>query len=114
MRKGKIAAQAAHASMGVILHAMIPEGTSRRLDLVPGTPLHDWLNGSFTKVVVSVNSEAELHALHARAREAGVLCCLIQDSGLTEFGGVPTYTALAVGPALPSDLEPLTGSLPLL
>ena len=114
MRKGKLAAQVAHASMGVLLQAMTEEEGGRRLPLVPGTALHAWLTGRFTKIVVGVESEAELHALHLRAKEVGLPCCLIQDSGLTEFGGVPTYTTLAIGPAEAEELAPLTGKLPLL
>ena len=34
--------------------------------------------------------------------------------GLTEFGGVPTYTALAVGPDLAERVDAVTGTLPLL
>lgn len=114
MRKGKLAAQVAHASLGVVLNLMQAEGDSRRLPLPDGTPLHAWVTGCFKKIVVGVNTEAELHALHERAKEAGLLCCLIRDSGLTEFGGVPTYTTLAIGPAESEVLAPITGALRLL
>jgi hypothetical protein len=33
---------------------------------------------------------------------------LIQDAGLTEFGGVPTYTALAIGPDEDAKIDELT------
>ena len=114
MRKGKLAAQVAHAAMGVLLAQMNKTGNYWALELTPGSPLHAWLTGRFKKIVVGVNSESELLALHEQAKAAGLLCCLIQDSGLTEFGGVPTYTTLAIGPTLPADLDPLTGTLSLL
>lgn len=39
---------------------------------------------------------------------------LIEDSGATEFGGVPTNTVAAVGPASNEALKPITGHLKLL
>jgi peptidyl-tRNA hydrolase, PTH2 family len=73
-----------------------------------------WLCGRFKKICVSVNSEAELLELHRRAVEGGLLAALIKDAGLTEFDGVPTYTALAIGPDVDEKIDPLTGALPLL
>jgi PTH2 family peptidyl-tRNA hydrolase len=121
MRKGKAIAQGAHASMGAILSVAQSNSPSRDFVVIPLkdennnlTPLGHWLNGRFKKITVSVNSEAELLALADKAKELGLIHALIQDSGLTEFGGVPTYTALAIGPDLPEKLDPLTGSLSLL
>lgn len=112
MRRGKEIAQGAHASMaallrGVQLHA---NGTAT-LPLWPEA--HRWLSEAFTKVTVKVQSEAELLEVRDAAVAAGVPCALIQDAGRTEFKGVPTYTALAVGPATASQLAPITGHLKL-
>ena len=60
-----------------------------------------------------VESEAELLDLEAKAKTAGLPTGLIQDNGLTEFHGIPTYTALGIGPASPERLAPITGHLPL-
>jgi peptidyl-tRNA hydrolase, PTH2 family len=76
--------------------------------------LEPWLLGRFKKICVSVNSEAELLRLHQQAKAAGLITALIQDAGLTEFGGVPTYTALAVGPDTEDRVDLITGALPLL
>ena len=73
-----------------------------------------WLQGNFAKITLSVDSEEELLALHTKALAAGIACSLIQDSGLTEFGGVPTYTAIALGPNTGAVLDPITGHLKLL
>lgn len=112
MRKGKMVAQGAHASLGAIL------GLKQRVGNTLVIPLDErtepWLCGRFKKICVSVGSEAELLALHDKAKAAGLVCALIQDAGLTEFGGVPTYTALAVGPDAEDKVDSITGGLPLL
>lgn len=73
-----------------------------------------WLDGKFTKIGVGVTTEMELLALHQEAQAKGMISTLIQDSGLTEFGGIPTYTAVAVGPDENSAFEGLTDGLKLL
>jgi len=119
MRKGKIASQSAHASLKVFLDMMVeepcgPSDCIRVLTYEKGSAFQDWLNGAFTKITVSVDSEAALLDLAERAKTAGVPSALIQDSGRTEFHGVPTYTVLAIGPAWSDQIDPLTGGLPLL
>jgi PTH2 family peptidyl-tRNA hydrolase len=114
MRKGKMIAQGAHASMKVILDAgrIDHDGGSFALSLTPA--LTSWLGGRFTKVCVSVDSEAALVEIVERASAAGVPCALITDSGATEFHGVPTRTCCAVGPAWTDEVDAITGGLPLL
>lgn len=122
MRKGKMVAQGAHASMKVILDLGSHEEQETDLDVwekvilirLKSDALCQWLSGSFKKITVSVDSEAELLEVYEKAKGAGVLCSLIQDSGLTEFGGVKTYTAVAIGPDYPEKIDPLTGHLKLL
>jgi len=112
MRRGKEIAQGAHASMAALLRGfeLHPDG-SATLPLWPEA--RAWLDGAFTKITVKVNSEDELLAVRDAAEEAGIACALIQDAGRTEFNGVPTYTALAVGPATAEQLAPITGDLKL-
>lgn len=112
MRKGKMVAQGAHASLRAILQLGHREGGNFVVPL--DERLEPWLLGRFKKICVSVNSEAELLQLHQEAKAAGLITALIQDAGLTEFGGVPTYTALAVGPDREDRVDLITGSLPLL
>ena len=52
--------------------------------------------------------------VHHDAIEKGLPCALIQDSGLTEFKGIPTYTCCAIGPAKEELIDEITGDLPLL
>ena len=123
MRKGKIAAQAAHASMKAILdqghyenltEVRVNEQELTYFHLHVDTRMKDWLLGNFKKVCVYVNSEEELLALYAKAMEAGIITSLITDAGLTEFNGVPTNTCIAVGPDFEDKIDSITGGLPLL
>jgi peptidyl-tRNA hydrolase, PTH2 family len=113
MRKGKMIAQGAHASLKVLLDAgaLGDDGT---FTLATWPSLAAWLGGRFTKVCVSVDSEAALDAIVERARAANVPCALVVDSGATEFHGVPTKTCCAVGPAWTDEVDAITGALPLL
>src|SRR5688572_28745949 len=99
MRKGKMIAQGAHASMKVLLDAGTLDEERTRLSLTTWPALAAWLGGRFTKVCVGVDDEAALDAVTEKARSAGVPCAAIVDSGRTEFHGVPTKTCCAVGPA---------------
>lgn len=124
MRKGKLAAQVAHASMKVILDRL--DGltsyddlfgdyiTDWRMMTVNDTPLEKWLKGRFTKIVVSVDSEQQLLEVYDKARLRGIICALITDAGLTEFNGVPTNTCCAIGPDYPEIIDTITGDLKLL
>jgi len=112
MRKGKMVAQGAHASMRAILNGARREGDVLCIPLDGRN--EPWLCGRFKKICVSVSSESELLKLHQQALDAGLITALIQDAGLTEFGGVPTYTALAIGPDEDAKIDELTKNLPLL
>jgi len=113
MRKGKIASQVAHASMSFLLDS----NESKRVDELKiklTSAEAQWLSSSFTKVVVSVDSEEELRDLIFHAEMKGIQCCPIIDAGRTEFHNVPTLTCAAFGPANSSDVDEITGKLKLL
>jgi PTH2 family peptidyl-tRNA hydrolase len=112
MRKGKMIAQGAHASLRVLLERGEADGD--RYVIAMTDAMKAWMTGRFTKVCVSVDTEAALDAIVARANAAGVPCALIVDAGQTEFHGVPTKTCCAVGPAWVADVDAITGDLPLL
>lgn len=121
MRKGKMIAQGAHASMKVFFDRIpeeskgIPEGF-RGVDIPMhvDTPMMEWLSGSFTKVCVRVESEQDLDQVYQHAKELGLPCALIVDSGKTEFNGIPTKTCCAIGPAESDKINEVTGHLKLL
>lgn len=114
MRKGKMIAQGAHASMRVILAAGTANGAGTTYTLAMTEPMAAWLTGRFTKICVSVSSEAALDAIVEKAHAAGVPVALITDAGATEFHGVPTKTCCAVGPAWIDEVDAVTGDLPLM
>jgi PTH2 family peptidyl-tRNA hydrolase len=122
MRTGKAVAQGAHASLAAILNQghyikendRINGEVTAEFRLKVDNRMHDWLLGNFKKVCVYVNSEEELLALYAKAKEAGIITSLITDSGLTEFHGIPTNTCIAVGPDFEDKIDTVTGGLPLL
>jgi peptidyl-tRNA hydrolase, PTH2 family len=113
MRKGKMVAQGAHASMKVFFDRMVHLGLGVH-QMEASTEMHHWMTNAFTKICVSVNSEQELLDIYNSAKNEGIPCSLIQDAGRTEFGGVPTYTAVAVGPDRSEVLDKITSKLPLL
>jgi PTH2 family peptidyl-tRNA hydrolase len=112
MRKGKLVAQGAHASMGAILGQMSRNGDTLVLDL-NDKRLEPWVTGRFKKICVYVNSEQELIDVYNAAKAAGLICSLIEDAGLTEFNGVKTLTAVGVGPDREDKINAVTGHLPL-
>lgn len=123
VRRGKEIAQGAHASMAVLTNNLIgyPFKWYRFPFLIlkfiflffTNKPLRVWLTGRFTKICVTVNSEGELLDYYNKAKKAGILCSLIKDAGLTEFGGVPTFTAVAIGPDEDSKINRITKNLKL-
>ena len=107
MRKGKIAAQCAHASLAVFLRrGAITQG---HLVVPIEEAMERWITKGSAKVVLSVEDEEALVRAHTLAVEAGLPCALIRDSGKTEFKGVPTRTAVAIGPAPAAAIDAITG-----
>jgi PTH2 family peptidyl-tRNA hydrolase len=120
MRKGKMIAQGAHASMKAILDFSFKWGEAALCIPIDHSMdkkaqgIGKWLSGKFAKICVGVGSEEELLELFEKAKEADLLCSLITDSGLTEFNGVPTNTCIAIGPAKSEEIDKITGHLKLL
>lgn len=116
-RKGKYIAQGSHAVLGAILNQMdvddLHDYQLRSLYLDRESALYDWLNNAFTKVCCYVETEEELLEVYNKAKEKGLISCLITDKGLTEFNGVPTITCCAIGPAWSDELDEITGNLKL-
>ena len=115
MRRGKEIAQGAHAAMAWlsqrVISRMTPDGAVDHLQLSEAEQA--WFERSFRKVTVKVTSEEELMAVYEKGQQAGLTVHLITDRGLTEFGGVPTRTCLAIGPDYDDLIDPVSGDLEL-
>lgn len=124
LRTGKMVAQGAHASMKAILDMMedfIIDGNDTNPygysifgieDMSP--QLESWINGRFTKICVTVDTEDEMQDLLDKAKDQNLPNAKIIDAGLTEFDNVPTFTCIAIGPAEAEVIDKITGHLPLL
>ena len=114
LRTGKYVVQGSHASLGALLSLgkFDEQGMSLSIDL--SNPfVYEWVIGRFTKIAVYVVTDDQLAAIYNEAKKAGIAAALITDAGLTEFGGVPTLTAVGIGPDDEEKINKITGHLPL-
>lgn len=109
MRRGKEITQGAHAAMAFLTHMFIG---GRCKDYLSDAE-QAWVEGNFRKITVRVNSLEELLDVQRQAEDAGLVVHLVTDAGLTEFGGVETATALAIGPDYDDLIDPVTKDLEL-
>ena len=107
LRSGKYIAQGSHSSIAFLSNKF------RSGNLTLSEEEKEWIEGSFTKVCLCVDTEEELMDVYNRAKEAGLTVYLIEDAGHTEFHGVPTKTCLAIGPHYKSVLDKVTKDLRL-
>lgn len=100
LSKGKAAAQAAHAS---ILSYELATVRDRK----------KWKSQGQKKVVLKVNSLAEIYKLEKEAKKLGLPFAIVEDAGLTE---IPpgTVTAIGIGPASAEQIDKVTKHLELL
>lgn len=123
MRKGKMVAQGAHASISAIMtrsHNITnyhlqgtPVERNARVILLDDA-MDQWLNGTFTKICVGVDSQEELIEIFEKASKVTPYVSLISDVGRTEFNGVVTKTCVGIGPAEEELIDEITGHLKLL
>lgn len=118
-RKGKMMAQASHASMSFLTREAdlnINNEKDGWFETFIKNPfeVQQWLNEGFTKVVCQCENEEELLKIYQQGLDAGLNAHLIIDSGFTEFHGVPTKTCVAIGPNRIEDVDKITGHLKLM
>lgn len=121
MSRGKIAGQVSHACMKIFFKTLSPNHVAVPTDNwylndsyvsgwnLPNLPFfEDYINGSFTKIVVKVESEEELLEVYEKARQMKIHSCLIFDNTLQK------NTVAGLGPWNSDELDKLTGHLSLL
>ena len=108
-RLGKKMAQAGHAACATFFTSM--EGfvdANGNAHFKMTSAQFEWYLGSQKKIVLRVDSEADLLLLHQRAKELRLPCTLIVDGGLTEWDK-PTTTCLSIGPEEDRLIDELCG-----
>lgn len=100
---GKAAVQIAHAAV------LLAQEAERRAPAA----FRAWSATGQKKIAVVAPTLDDLESLARKARTVGIPWVLVEDAGFTE---VPpgTKTCLGVGPARSSEIDPITGELPLL
>ncbi|MDP6671086.1 MAG: peptidyl-tRNA hydrolase Pth2 [archaeon] len=99
MGKGKIAAQASHASVEV-------------LEKADSKIIEEWKQQGMKKIVLKIGSKRELLELFQKMKKL-FPAALIKDAGLTQITpGEPT--CIAIGPAEEIELDKFLGDLKLL
>lgn len=113
MRKGKMAVQAAHASMQFIIQNLIPTDSSNIMKIQLDNDIEHWLNTGMTKICLQVDSLEEMMKIYEKAKIAGLKAYYINDLGKTEFKGVKTLTSICIGPDNSDKIDAITGHLKL-
>ena len=108
LSKGQMVTQGAHASIAFLTNLVraYPD------DIIPFYKCEEqWINGTFYKVCLAVNSEKELLDIGHQAVNLGLKVHYIQENDLFDE---PTFTCLAIGPNYSSIIDPVTKHLKLL
>jgi PTH2 family peptidyl-tRNA hydrolase len=95
--KGKMAAQAAHASVEAVLKS-------------DKNKISDWRNVGSKKVVLKVENEKELYRYIQFAKDADIITSVITDAGKTVIAP-GTVTCGAIGPDSEEKIDRITGKL---
>lgn len=98
--KGKLAAQASHASVESVLKS-------------DDKIIKKWKNEGMAKIVLKVEDEKELIKYFQQAKDNGLTASLITDAGRTVVAP-GTKTAAAIGPDESEKIDEITGELKIL
>ncbi|KAK3997167.1 peptidyl-tRNA hydrolase PTH2-domain-containing protein [Cladorrhinum sp. PSN332] len=112
MTKGKIAAQAGHATLACyksLSREASKDGPQSRAAQI----LKQWEKRGQAKIAVQIKSEDEILSLQGVARSLGITAEVIADAGRTQIES-GSLTVLGVGPAPKSEVDKVTGGLKLL
>ncbi|HLC71486.1 MAG TPA: peptidyl-tRNA hydrolase Pth2 [Candidatus Nanoarchaeia archaeon] len=98
--KGKLAAQAAHASVEAVLKS-------------DQKVVAAWRENGMTKIAMKVKDEKELLQYFQQAKDKGLTAALIIDAGRTVIAP-GTKTCVGIGPDIEEKIDKITGKLSLL
>jgi len=98
--KGKLAAQAAHASVDAVLKS------DKKI-------VNEWRDEGMAKIVLKVKDEKELVSFFQKAKDDDLVASLITDAGRTVIAP-GTRTCVGIGPDEEDKIDQLTGKLKLM
>lgn len=125
MPTGKLAAMVAHAAMTFMVKRLRVVDTTNKVRVPAGGVFSNdewqWLTEldpgleeigqvSFAKIVCAVQNEEELTKVWQDAMAAGLNVETVFDSGHSH-NKLGDFACIAIGPAWPEELEPVTGGL---
>jgi len=108
LSKGRLVTQGAHASIAFLTHRT--RGYNGE-SLLLSKAEKEWVDGTFYKICVGVDSEKELLDIGYNAIAMGILVRYIEET--TGFDK-PTITCLSIGPDYSSIIDTVTKHLKLL
>lgn len=126
MSPGKLGAMTAHGSISFLCewfkhNVSMENATTSEYTINPFAKFDrelfaNWVNGSFTKIILSAKDENEMKQIIEEAQENNMICGkdffnIVDES--TEFNGVPQWAVVAFRPMDSVDIDPITGKLPL-
>ena len=107
MGAGKIAAQVAHAAIG--LYDDILEGEN----IYQKTALNSWFNFGQKKVVLKVSDLNTMLEIVKKCKKLKLQYCLIHDAGHTQIPS-GSVTVLGIGPDIGDKINEITGTFKLM
>ncbi|MBN1923255.1 MAG: peptidyl-tRNA hydrolase [Nanoarchaeota archaeon] len=103
MDKGKIAAQASHASVAAY-HKSLQKNKDKA---------DEWFDSGMQKIVLKASSKEELMKLKEKAARASLVAEVIKDAGRTQIPA-GSITALGIGPEIEDKIDAVIKDLKLL
>lgn len=112
MRQGKAVSQGSHSSGEFMKEQLLAFLDGGEITLTEDEIR--WMRHGMAKITVRSDTPEQFYDVRDRAIAAGLKVRMITDSGKTEFNGVPTVTALAIGPDKAARIDEITGGMTLL
>jgi len=111
MRQGKACSQTAHASSEFMKEALFAAINGEFNDKTISPVEFEWMCNGGAKITLRTDSEEQFNEIVEQAKSKGLKIAVITDAGHTEFKGVPTITAVAIGPDYAKRIDVVTGNL---
>jgi PTH2 family peptidyl-tRNA hydrolase len=109
MRKGKMCAQAAHATLNIYINKFLNTSHKSWKE-----DLESWFLNNQTKIVLGCDSKEDLIKIAIDCAYLGLAYERVIDIGAAEFHNVSTVTGIVIGPAKSELIDQVTKNYKLL